>query len=108
MIDTLQLGSRCVRLAGVLNAPASDEVTLLRTARALKVVHGHLTQAMWACTRTEGRTQRTTRAQAALDEIEQDLRRVLIDYSRLDQPRLHMYLTHALNQSRETLELLDS
>jgi hypothetical protein len=108
MIDTLQLDSRCVRLAGVINAPGRDEVTLLRTARALKVVHGHLRQATWARTRLEGRTERTAQAQEALDAMEQDLRRVLIDYSRLGQPELHKYLTRALDRSRATLELLDS
>jgi hypothetical protein len=108
MIDTSQLDSRCIRLAGVLNAPASDEVTLLRTARALKVVHGHLRRATWARTRDEGQTHQTAQAQETLDAMEQDLRRVLIDYSRLAQPQLHMYLTRALDRSRATLEILDS
>jgi hypothetical protein len=107
MIDSSQLDSRCVRLAGVLNAPASDEVTLLRTARALKVVHGHLRQATWARTRLEGQTEQTAQAQETLDAMEQDLRRVLIDYSRLARPELHMCLTRALHRSRATLELLE-
>jgi hypothetical protein len=108
MIDTLQLDSRCIRLAGVVNAPGSDEVTLLRTARALKVVHSHLRRAAWARTRLEGQTERTAQAQETLDAMEQDLRRVLIDYARLARPQLHMHLTHALDHSRATLELLES
>lgn len=108
MIDTTQIGSRCVRIAGALDARAQDEVTLLRTARSLKVIHGHLQQATRTRVRTQGRTQCTVRAEAALDAMEQDLRRVLIDYSTMRRPQLHNYLMHALDQSRETLRLLQS
>ena len=108
MIDTSQIVSRCARLGYTLDARAHDEVTLLRTARALKVVHSHLKQAAWTCTRAEGHTPRTVRVEAALDAMEQDLRKVLIDYASLRKPQLHSYLVHALNQSRETLTLLEA
>lgn len=106
MIDATQIGSRCVRIAGTLDARAQDEITLLRTARSLKVIHGHLKLAMRTRVRTEGRTQCTIRAEAALEAMEQDLRRVLIDYSTMRRPQLHGHLVHALHQSRETLNLL--
>jgi len=70
MMDTSQIGSRCIRIAGTLDARAQDEVTLLRTARALKVVHSHLKLATWTHARTQGRTQQTVRAEAALDALD--------------------------------------
>jgi hypothetical protein len=108
MIDMSQIGTRCVRIAGTLGARAQDEITLLRTARSLKVIHGHLTLAMRTRVRAEGRTQSTIRAEAALEAMEHDLRRVLIDYASMRRPQLHGHLVHALNRSQETLSLLQS
>jgi hypothetical protein len=97
---------RCSWLATTLDQAASDEIVLLRRARTLKAVHADLQRALRAYAREQGWTYEASMAQAALSAMEQDLRRAHLDHQSLRPCQIHAYLTHAMGQASEALELL--
>lgn len=106
--DTSRIGARCARIAHALDAPAADEITLLRSARALKGVHSDLRQAIWSHARGQGRTPAIASAVTALDAMEQHLRSVLLEYPALPGNQLRDHVVDALDRSIELLDLLDA
>jgi hypothetical protein len=108
MINMLQIESRCARIARTLDVSASDELTLLRTARELKGVHAHLRQAVVEHARAEGWTPAAARADSALLDMQRELKCALVDYLSLPRKQVHDHLVHALKQSFEALDLLES
>lgn len=97
---------RCSRIAAALGARKGDEIGLLRTARVLKGLHGELRRVVWDHARCEGRTYQTACASYALDAMEKDLRRVLLEYSTLQHMELHDHLTSAVMESLKAIDLL--
>lgn len=107
MPNATDLEIRCVRIAKALRAPAHDEITMLRTARALKGIHAHLKRLVWESVKLHGWTADLKRCQHMLDLLERDLRRVLLEYSSLRGRQMYDLLSRATARSIATLDLLE-
>ncbi|GAC1472688.1 MAG: hypothetical protein PVSMB7_25610 [Chloroflexota bacterium] len=108
MDDSLQLERRCHRIAEDVALDRGNEVALLRDARVLKSVHGRLTLALRHWIRDSGRSEATAEVEASLTAMEQDLRRVLLEYPSLRESQLFDHLMRAVTGSLETLDLLEN
>lgn len=104
MIELADIEGRCTGLAGPLHHAVLDQITLLRMARRIKTVHGYLQTELSACIREEGWTSEVAALDASIGSIEQDLRRVLLDYHRLQTSQMHECLRHAVDTALDVLE----
>jgi len=107
-IDPARIRARCARIARSIEADMADELTLLRAARELKAAHARLRLAVLALARRGGWTAIAARADFALAEMEQDLRRALVDYLSMPRERLRDSLRSAMQSALEALDALDS
>lgn len=106
MAGLAQIETRCFHIAKTVGSACSDEIVLLRAARIMKRIHTDLRRAVWERVRMEGWTESTTRAEVLLDAIEQDLRRLLLDYPSLCRSELRDHLVRLTDEFFQTLDLL--
>lgn len=106
MIALWQIERRCTGLAGTLHNGVRDEIVLLRMARTLKRIYGELQRELWARARREGWTHDTAQAEAALEGVEHDLRRVLLEHHSLQPQEMNEHLQHAVGNALDAVEKL--
>lgn len=108
MAETWTLEFRCARVGRAALAPVADDVDLLRAARALKSLHGHLTLAVRAqerkgC-RSRGDLQRAT---TSLVQMERELREILLGYGGFRRRELQERVRRAYGCCQDIVALLE-
>lgn len=97
----------CARVAGVLEQPGQDQVTLLRVARVLKGASRDLALASHRSFASGESNRATVLVDLMLRDIERRLRCVLLSSPPPDLRTMHSHLVRALDEAMDVLAVLN-
>lgn len=105
-VDLQRIEWRCSKVSLTLGSQERDEIVLLRTASKLRRIHAELRQAARAEAASTGFSERLSRIEGVLDDVEQELLSVLLGHHALSPQQMREHLALALDQSIDALEML--
>src|ERR1700736_6000898 len=105
-VETSRIESRCAKMTLTLDRAMTDDITLLRTARALKSIHGDLRHGLWACISEHGPSGATAALESSLVAMERYLRCVLLEYPSQKPQEMRRCVRGAVDQAQRAVEIL--